>query len=208
MNAIIRVSSSSTDDAYKYQVLLYISSPSSIPNLDPFPTPPIVAAQHRPARPVRLDQRQLELRAQHPEPRLLHINRRKQVVGILVSLVIGGRQIKLDGLRGELHSGPVLVDLFQVKRGVHGRRRLVEVVSGLKIRLVSPHPYPAERIKETRTYRTESTFSSPAGLPFPTNKCFTFSVHPGNFKNSSNSSTRFLQHDHPLLPSWKIGCPG
>ena len=55
---------------------------------------------------------------------------------------------------------------------------------------------------------TVSTFSSPAGLPLATNRCFFFSLHPWIFKNSSNSNTRLLQHDHPLLPSWKTGCPG
>lgn len=57
-------------------------------------------------------------------------------------------------------------------------------------------------------YRTESTFSSPGGFALPINKCFVFSLHPGIFKNSSNSSTRRLQQDHPLLPSWKTGAPG
>jgi hypothetical protein len=59
-----------------------------------------------------------------------------------------------------------------------------------------------------KTYRTVSTFSSPAGLALPTNICLTFSVHPGIFKNWSNSRTRRLQQDHPLLPSWKTGAPG
>lgn len=59
-----------------------------------------------------------------------------------------------------------------------------------------------------KTYRTDSTFSSPSGLGLPTNMCLVFSVQPGIFRNWSNSSTRRLQQVHPLLPSWKIGWPG
>lgn len=58
------------------------------------------------------------------------------------------------------------------------------------------------------TYLTESTFSSPGALALPTNMCLVFSVQPGIFKNWSNSSTRRLQQDHPLLPSWNTGWPG
>lgn len=62
--------------------------------------------------------------------------------------------------------------------------------------------------KRKRPYRTVSTFSSPGGFALPTNICLVFSVHPGIFRNSSNSRTRRLQQDHPLLPSWNTGWPG
>ena len=51
------------------------------------------------------------------------------------------------------------------------------------------------------SHLTFSNFSSPVGLPFPMNKCLFFVLHPSIFRNSSNSSTRLLQHVHPLVPS-------
>ena len=55
-----------------------------------------------------------------------------------------------------------------------------------------------------------NTFSSPDPFffPLPTNMCFCFVLQPSICINSSKSRTLFLQHDHPLLPSWKMGCPG
>lgn len=104
------------------------SSPPSITNLNPLPGPLIVAAQHRPAGPVRLDQGQLKLSAQHAELRLFGVDRREQRVGVGVAFVVGRRQVEGDGVRGELDLGPGLVDFLEVERDVDGGGCLVEIV--------------------------------------------------------------------------------
>src|SRR6266480_1069112 len=59
-----------------------------------------------------------------------------------------------------------------------------------------------------RAYLTVSSFSSPFGLPLPTNTRRFFVLQPSIFMNSSNSSTLRLQHVQPLLPSWNNATPG
>lgn len=59
------------------------------------------------------------------------------------------------------------------------------------------------------TYLTSDNASSCATFfLLPTNRWLLFCLHPSIFINSSNSSTRLLQHVHPLLPSWNNACPG
>jgi hypothetical protein len=60
----------------------------------------------------------------------------------------------------------------------------------------------------SRAYLTDSSFSSPLGLPLSTNKCRLFVLQPSIFINSSNSNTLRLQHVQPLLPSWNSATPG
>jgi hypothetical protein len=52
-----------------------ISCVSSISNLNTLSSPLVIAAQHRPAGAIGLEQDQLQLGAQHTESRLLGINR-------------------------------------------------------------------------------------------------------------------------------------
>lgn len=102
--------------------------PSGAPNLNPLPRPLVVAAQHRPAGPVRLDQGQLQLGAQHAELRLFRVDRREQLVGVGEPLVVGRRQVEGDGGGAELDRGLGLVDFLEVQRDVDGGGSLVEVV--------------------------------------------------------------------------------
>ena len=58
-------------------------------------------------------------------------------------------------------------------------------------------------------YRTtDNAASDSVALRLPTKRCRSFRLHPSIFRNSSNSSTRRLQHVHPLLPSWNSAWPG
>lgn len=107
------------------------SRSSGLSNLDPLACPFIIASQHRPARSVRLGQRQFQLGAQHAELRLLRVNRRKERVCVFVSLVVGGGQIEVDRGGGEVDFCVGLVDFLKVERDIHRCGRLVEVVSAL-----------------------------------------------------------------------------
>jgi hypothetical protein len=80
---------------------------------------------------------------------------------------------------------------------------LVEVMSSSRS-WSAEHP----RNSTNLTYLTVSSFSSPLGLPLPTNRCRFFVLHPSIFINSSNSNTLRLQHVQPLLPSWNNATPG
>lgn len=104
------------------------SCPTSITNLDALASPLIILAQHRPPSLIRLDKRELQLGAQHPEARLFSVDRSKELIGILVALVIHSRQVELDLVRGELNDGTLLVDLLQVEGDVDGGGGLVEIV--------------------------------------------------------------------------------
>lgn len=180
---------------------------SSVSNLDALPIPLIIAAQHRPAGAIALDELQIQLGAQDAERRLLRVNGRKQCICILVPLVVRGGEVEDDRVRAELNLGAFLVDFLEVEGDVDSGGSLVEIIPGVKRYCQYVLNAQQEELVSC-TYLTESTFSSPAPLALPTNMCLVFSVHPGIFKNSSNSSTRRLQHDHPLLPSWKTGWPG
>ena len=97
--------------------------------MDSFAGPFIVAAQYRPTGSVCFGKRQFQLGSQNLELRLLWIDRRKQWIGILVSLVVRSREIKLDGLSREIDLRFFFVNLLKVEGDIHGGRRLIEVVS-------------------------------------------------------------------------------
>lgn len=105
------------------------SCPASIANLNPLPSPFVVAAQYRPARSIRLDQREFQLGTQHPELRLFGVNWRKQRVCILEPLVVRSREVEVERGRREVDFGVGLVDFLEVKRDVHRCWGLVKVVS-------------------------------------------------------------------------------
>lgn len=104
------------------------SCPSSISDLDTLPSPLVIAAQHRPASTISLDQGQLQLGAQHAEARLLGIDGRKEAVCILVALVVGRRQVQDNRIGGELDASTLLVDLLEVEGDVDSGGSLVEIV--------------------------------------------------------------------------------
>lgn len=106
--------------------LLDTSRPS---DLDPLAGPLVVAAQHRPAGAVRLDQRQLQLGAHDLVLRLRRVDGREQLPGGLEALVVLGREVEVDRVRSELDLCLLLVDLLEVDRCNDGRGGLVEVVS-------------------------------------------------------------------------------
>lgn len=106
------------------------SSPLRPSRLDDLARPRIRRPQHRPARPVRLDERHLHLRAQDGIRRLFRVDRAEQLVGVPKALVVGRGQVEVDGgWRGEDDGRLCLVDFLEEEGGVDGRRGLVEVVS-------------------------------------------------------------------------------
>lgn len=93
--------------------------PTSIANLNPLSSPLGVAAQYRPARSIRFDQREFQLGTQHSKLRPFGVNWREQRVCILEPLVIRSREVEVDRGRGEVDFGVGLVDFLEVKRDVH-----------------------------------------------------------------------------------------
>lgn len=115
------------NNAVRMLMLKTTLNPPCPSNLNPLPRPFVVTPQHRPARAVRLDQLQLQLRAQHEVLRALRVDGREQVERLGEPLVVRRREVEGDRLRGEGDLGFFLVDLLQVEGGVDRGGGLVEV---------------------------------------------------------------------------------
>lgn len=105
---------------------------SSISNLDALPIPLIIAAQHRPAGAIALDELQIQLGAQDAERGLLRVNGRKQSICILVPLVVRGGEVEDDRVRAELNLGAFLVNFLEVEGNVDSGGSLVEIIPAVE----------------------------------------------------------------------------
>jgi hypothetical protein len=99
------------------------------PNLNQLASRLIIRPQHWPARPVRFDKRQLQLRAQDPKLALVGFYVAEECEGGRVALAVSGPQIEVHecGFEGDGRGG--LVDLFEVEGGDYRGGGLVVVVS-------------------------------------------------------------------------------
>lgn len=202
--------------SFEYKVLFQAPCLS---NLEYLTRVRVVAPQDGPRRGVGLGQRHLELRAQDLERRLLRVDGGEE--GHLGGVPLGGRvgrhEVEVDLVVAELDGRLVLDDLLEEEGRDDGGRGLVEVVPVYLelIRRIKHLGAVPSRGKEGRAYLTVSRTSSPPALPLaalslplPMNMCLSLVAHPSSFMNWSNSMTRLLQQEYPLLPSWKMGTPG
>lgn len=104
--------------------------PPRPPHLQNLPRQPIVRPQHRPARAIRLDERQLELRAQDAERAARGVDGAVERERGRVALAVGGGEVEVDVRGGKGNGRGFLDDFFEVEGRYDRRAGLVEVVSG------------------------------------------------------------------------------